>query len=243
VADKTSLLNTINSPADLRELKVPDLKKLAREIRERIIDVVSKNGGHLAPSLGTVELTLALHYVYTTPQDKLIWDVGHQSYAHKLLTGRREQFATLRQYRGVSGFPKREESEYDTFDVGHAGTSISAALGLAIARDKRNKKHAVVAVIGDGSLTSGLALEGLNNASMMGKQLTIVLNDNEMSISKNVGALSTYLTRIIRDPMYNRLKKDIWELTGRLSRLGSGIRTLVQRLEGATKSILIPGKW
>jgi 1-deoxy-D-xylulose-5-phosphate synthase len=238
----TTFLDSINAPRDLQALSVSQLEDLAREIRERIIDVVSHTGGHLAPSLGTVELTLALHYVLDAPHDKLIWDVGHQAYAHKLLTGRREQFATIRQYKGLSGFTKRSESAYDAFDVGHAGTSISAALGLAVARDHRGGKETVVAIIGDGSLTSGLAFEGLNNAGMEKRDLVIVVNDNRMSISKNVGALSTYLTKIITDPTFNRVKKDVWELTGRLASLGQRIRKLVQQIEATTKHLVVPGR-
>jgi 1-deoxy-D-xylulose-5-phosphate synthase len=203
-----SLLENINSPADLKRIQVKDLPQVAEEVREEIIAVVSKNGGHLASSLGVVELTLALHYVYDTPADKIIWDVGHQAYAHKLVTGRRDRFATLRRENGVSGFPKRSESEYDPFDVGHSSTSISAALGMAAARDMKGAGYKVAAVIGDGSLTAGLAFEGLNQAGHLKRDLVVVLNDNEMSISENVGALSNYLNKIIISERAVKFKQD-----------------------------------
>lgn len=236
------LLKTIHSPEDVRKLKSEELLLLADEVRERIIDVVSETGGHLAPSLGVVELTIALHHIYQTPQDKIVWDVGHQAYAHKILTGRNERFPTIRKKDGLSGFPKRTESPYDTFDVGHAGTSISGALGMAAARDLAGGDNAVLAVIGDGSMTSGLAWEGINHAGAAGRKFTIVLNDNNMSISRNVGAMSSYLTRVITDPRYNRLKDDIWELTGKFSGVGNRIRKLVQQIESTTKSLVVPGK-
>ncbi|MCD6319979.1 MAG: 1-deoxy-D-xylulose-5-phosphate synthase, partial [Candidatus Desulfofervidaceae bacterium] len=180
------LLEQINSPADVKQLSLKELEQLAQEIRTVIIETVSKTGGHLAPSLGTVELTLALHYVFNTPKDKIIWDVGHQAYAHKLITGRRNLFSTLRQFGGLSGFPRREESLYDAFGTGHASTSISAALGMAIARDLKKEKNKVIAVIGDGAMTGGLALEALNHTGELDKDLIVVLNDNKMSISPNV---------------------------------------------------------
>jgi 1-deoxy-D-xylulose-5-phosphate synthase len=180
---KENILKTINSPEDLRRLPIPKLDQLATEIREEIVQTVSRTGGHLAPSLGVVELTLALHYVFNTPVDKLIWDVGHQAYAHKLITGRRDRFATLRQYKGISGFPKREESPYDAFDTGHSSTSISAGLGIAIAKHLKKCKNRIIAVIGDGSMTGGMAFEALNQAGHLDKNLIVILNDNEMSIS------------------------------------------------------------
>lgn len=236
-----SILDGVDSPADLRRLSIPQLVTLSQEIRERIIAVVSKRGGHLAPSLGAVELAIALHYVFDTPRDKVIWDVGHQAYAHKLLTGRRDSFHTLRQCKGISGFCKRSESEYDVFDAGHASTSISSALGIACARDLAGESFKVVAVIGDGSMTGGLAFEGLNNAGALNRDLIVVLNDNTMSISKNVGAISTYLTDLITNPLYNRLKVDIWELTGKMAQVGRRIRALAVRLEESVKSFLVPG--
>jgi len=206
------LLENINNPDDLKKLSLKELNSLASEIRELIIKTVSKTGGHLASSLGAVELTLALHYVFDTPKDKLVWDVGHQTYAHKIITGRREKFHTLRQFKGLSGFPKREESEYDTFNVGHAGTSISAALGMAIGRDLAKTKEKVVAIIGDGSLSSGIAYEGLDNAGYLDTDLIVVVNDNNMSISPSLGSLSAYLSKKMSGPIYNKLRDEIEKL-------------------------------
>ncbi len=237
-----SFLELIHSPADLRKLRQSDLKPLTDEVRERILSVVSESGGHLAPSLGAVDLAVALHYVYNTPTDKIVWDVGHQAYAHKILTGRNSRFHTIRQHGGLSGFPRVEESEYDCISVGHASTSISSALGMAVARDLKKENHHVVAVIGDGSMTGGLAYEGLNNAGAHRTNLTVILNDNSMSISKNVGAISNYLTRVIVDPRYNKLKKDLWELTGKFSTVGSGIRKIVASIDESIKHLVIPGK-
>ncbi|MHB8989178.1 MAG: 1-deoxy-D-xylulose-5-phosphate synthase N-terminal domain-containing protein, partial [Desulfobulbia bacterium] len=191
----TPLLDTINSPTDLKKLSVEQLETLAAEIRETIIQTVSQTGGHLAPCLGVVELTLAIHYVFDTPEDKVVWDVGHQAYTHKLITGRRKQFHTLRQYQGISGFPKRAESPFDAFDTGHSSTSISASLGIATAKDLKGDHHKSIAVIGDGSMTGGMAFEALNQAGHLHKDLIVILNDNEMSISPNVGALSSFLSR------------------------------------------------
>ena len=190
------ILDKVNSAHDLRNLPQEELPTLAEEVRQEIIDVVSKTGGHLAPSLGVVDLTIALHYAFDTPKDRIVWDVGHQAYAHKILTGRRAQFPTLRQHGGISGFPKRDESPCDHFDVGHASTSISAALGMAAARDIKGEDYRVIAVIGDGSISAGLAFEGMNQAGHLKKNLVVILNDNEMSISPNVGALSSYLSRM-----------------------------------------------
>ncbi|MFP4013417.1 MAG: 1-deoxy-D-xylulose-5-phosphate synthase [Chitinispirillaceae bacterium] len=235
-------LEQINTPAELRKLPPETLSQLAEEIRDFLIEKVSQTGGHLASSLGVVELTLALHYCYRTPQDKIVWDVGHQAYPHKILTGRREQFSTIRQHGGLSGFPRISESEYDSFSVGHASTSISAALGMAIGRDILKQDSAVVAVIGDGSMSGGLALEGLNNLGSSSTKMTVVLNDNEMSISKNVGALSRYLTRVITDKRYNKIKGEIWDLLGNFSNVGKSIRSMMHRLDDALKHIIIPGK-
>jgi 1-deoxy-D-xylulose-5-phosphate synthase len=221
---------------------MPELEVLAKEVRERILSVVSETGGHLASSLGTVELTIALHYAYNTPVDKIIWDVGHQCYAHKILTGRNDQFPSIRQYGGLSGFPRSSESPYDVFDVGHASTSISVALGFVEANALLKRSDRVIAVIGDGSMTGGLAFEGLNNAGASNKDITVILNDNKMSISPNVGAMSSYLTKVISDPRYNKLKKDLWEFTGRMKNLGQGIRTVAGRLEEGIKGALLPGR-
>ncbi|MEG1160185.1 MAG: 1-deoxy-D-xylulose-5-phosphate synthase N-terminal domain-containing protein, partial [Acidaminococcaceae bacterium] len=206
------LLETINSPADIKTLTLEELNQLAQEIRTFLINITSKTGGHLAPNLGVVELTLALHKVFNTPKDKIVWDVGHQAYVHKILTGRRENFATLRQYKGISGFPKRSESEHDAFGTGHSSTSISAALGLALARDLKGDDENVIAVIGDGALTGGMAMEALNNAGDLQRRLIVILNDNEMSISKNVGAISEYLYALRTGPTYSRIKRDVESL-------------------------------
>ncbi len=235
------LLDTINSPEDLKKLDVSDLEKLAEEIREFVIHVVSKTGGHLAPNLGVVELTLALHTVFNTPKDKIIWDVGHQSYIHKILTNRREQFHTLRQYGGISGFPKIAESVYDAYGAGHASTAISAALGMATARDLHGEDYKVLAVVGDGALSGGLAFEGLNNAGGSKRNIIVVLNDNTMSISPNVGALAKYLIQVITTPFYNRLKNDIWQLTGKLPKGSKRIREIIHRIEEGLKSMVVPG--
>ena len=210
------ILDSINTPADLKSLSIAELKILAEEIREFIIRTVSQTGGHLAPNLGAVELTLALHYVFDAPTDKIIWDVGHQSYTHKIITGRKDKFHTLRQYGGISGFPSRDESEYDVFGTGHAGTSISAALGIAVARDLKGEDYKVIAVIGDGALTAGMAYEGLNQLGFLKTDMIVVLNDNQMSISKNVGGMSAHLSRIATSPVYRRLKDKLWEMLNEL---------------------------
>ncbi|MDO8747289.1 MAG: 1-deoxy-D-xylulose-5-phosphate synthase N-terminal domain-containing protein, partial [Thermodesulfovibrionales bacterium] len=201
------LITKIKSPADLKTLSVEEMNNLSEELRDIIVERVSINGGHLASNLGTIELTLALHYVFNSPVDKIVWDVGHQSYTHKLITGRYEKFETIRKYKGISGFPKIDESVHDAFGTGHSSTSISAALGIIEARDKKNETFKVLAVIGDGAMTSGLAFEGLNHAGHLKKGLIVVLNDNEMSISKNVGALSAYLNRILTGDLYQRFRK------------------------------------
>ena len=236
-----NLLASIHSPGDIRGLSVEQLNVLAEEIREFIIASVSKTGGHLAPSLGVVELTLALHTVFNTPKDKIVWDVGHQAYVHKLITGRKDRFHTLRQYGGISGFPKISESEYDTFGVGHASTAISAALGMVTARDLLSEDYKVVAVVGDGAMTGGIAFEGLNNAGGSKRDLIVVLNDNRMSISPNVGALSKVLTDVITTPLYNKIKEDVWELTGKLPRGSQKIRNIAHRIEEGVKTIVTPG--
>ncbi len=237
-----SLLDNIENPDDLKRLDVQQLTQLAAEIRSEIIDVISRNGGHLAPSLGTVELTIALHYVFDAPRDQIIWDVGHQTYAHKLLTGRRRRFNTIRQAGGLSGFPKIEESPYDAFGTGHASTSISAALGMACARDLSGERHKVVAVIGDGSLTGGMAFEGLNHAGQLKKNMLVVLNDNSMAISKRVGAFGQYLTRITTTQTYTGLEKGVWELLGKLpTDLGQPTRLLFRRIREGFKNLIVPG--
>ena len=236
---KKNILETINSPADVKALSLEQLKQLAEEIRQFLISVISKTGGHLAPNLGVVELTLALHRVFSTPQDKIVFDVGHQSYIHKIITGRREQFPTLRQYGGLSGFPKRTESEHDAFGTGHSSTSISAALGMAVARDLQGKDFDVVAVIGDGSMTGGMAFEALNNAGTLHKKMIVVLNDNEMSISKNVGAMSEYLYQLRTGETYNKIKHD---LEGWLQNVefGSDVIKVLRRLKGSVKYLMVP---
>ena len=233
-------LNMIKSPADLKKLSLEQLDELAEEIRGEVISTVSQNGGHLASNLGVVELTIALHYVFDCPRDQFVWDVAHQSYVHKLLTGRKHRFATLRQYGGLSGFTKRTESEADAFGAGHASTSISAALGLAEARDLKGEDYQVVAVIGDGSLTGGLSFEGLNNAGARKRNLLVILNDNSMSISPNVGAMSRYLTNMLTDEAYNKLRGDIWRFIGRLKK-AEKIRATVSHFETQLKGIIVPG--
>ncbi len=237
----TDLLKKINSPEDLRKLTSRELAPLADEIREVIIQTISQVGGHLASSLGVVELTLALHYVFDTPRDRLIWDVGHQSYAHKLITGRREKFSTLRQYGGLCGFPRREESLYDAFGTGHSSTSISAALGMAQARCLRGDHHRVIAVIGDGSMTAGLAFEGLNQAGAMKKDLIVILNDNELSISPNVGALSSYLNRLMTGHLATRVRDEIKSFLKRLPTIGDSALKWAKYAEESLKGFFLPG--
>ena len=236
---ENNLLDKINSPADVKKLSDEQLKQLAAEIRQLLIKVISHTGGHLAPNLGVVELTLALHKVFTTPQDKLVFDVGHQAYIHKIITGRREQFPTLRQYGGLSGFPKRSESEHDAFGTGHSSTSISAALGMAVARDLQGEDYNVVAIIGDGSMTGGMAFEALNNAGTLHKKMVVVLNDNEMSISKNVGAMSDYLYHLRTGETYNKIKNDI---EGWLKNMefGTDVLKAIRRLKGSVKYLMVP---
>jgi len=237
----TRLLDTINTPADVRKLDRRQLPQLAQEIRNTIIDVVSKVGGHFGGNLGIVELTLALHYVFDTPRDQIVLDTGHQSYPHKLITGRRETFPTIRQHDGISGFCKREESEYDVFNAGHASTSISAALGIAVARDFRKEDYKVVAVIGDGALSGGLALEGLNQAGHLKRRLMIVLNDNDMSISTNVGAMSGYLNSIIKGQRYNQAKDLARAVMDRIPLIGGKLHGLAHDMEQVIKNMTVPG--
>lgn len=235
------LLETIHAPKDLRSLDMNQLKELAQEIRETLIAVVSKNGGHLAPNLGVVELTLALHRTFDCPHDKIIWDVGHQTYVHKLLTGRLDQFKTIRQYKGLSGFPNRAESASDCFQTGHSSTSISAAVGYAIARDVLGEKYNVVAVIGDGAMTGGMAYEALNHAGNSKTRLIVVLNDNEMSISPNVGAMSSYLSRLRTDPRYDKRKEEIGYLLKQIPVIGTQVARAVAKAKDSLKYLLVPG--
>jgi 1-deoxy-D-xylulose-5-phosphate synthase len=237
------ILNKIDRPEDVKHLSKKELNLLAAEIREVIVDTVSKNGGHLASSLGSVELTIALHYVFNAPQDKIIWDVGHQAYAHKLITGRRDQFKTLRQMGGISGFTRREESPYDTFSTGHSSTSISTGLGISTANYLKNEKSKVIAVIGDGSMTAGLAYEALNQAggSHKDKDLIVILNDNEMSISRNVGALSSLLSRTFSKRRLQDLRKEIGSFLKSLPKIGDDIYQLAKRSEDSFKTFVTPG--
>ena len=237
----SEILNTIESPLDLKGLSPKDLPLLAAELREMIIATCAANGGHLAPSLGVVELTIALHRVFESPQDRIVWDVGHQAYAHKLLTGRRDRFATLRTLGGISGFPKRTESPHDAFDTGHSSTSISAALGLAVGRDLKKAGNKVVAVIGDGSMTGGIAYEGLNHAGHLNKDLVVILNDNEMSIAENVGALSSFLSRTITSEFVHKIKKDVEGFLVSLDGLGQGMLKVARRAEESLKGLFTPG--
>ena len=234
-------LQNIKSPEDVRGLKPAELKILAQEIRQEIIQVVSQNGGHLAPNLGAVELTLALHSVFQTPRDKIVWDVGHQAYVHKLLTGRYEQFSTIRTYGGLSGFPKRSESVHDVFGAGHSSTSISAADGLARARDLRGEHYNVVAVIGDGAMTGGMAFEALENAGHRKRNLIVVLNDNEMSIDPNVGAMAEYLSRVRSNPSYTKSKEEVEELLKKIPAIGGKMFKAADRLKDSLKYLLVPG--
>ncbi len=236
-----SILDRIQYPSDLKRLSVHDLPEVGNALRDEILVQVGKNGGHLGASLGAVELTLALHYVFDAPRDQIVWDVGHQAYGHKIITGRRDRFSTLRQRHGISGFPKRDESEYDTFGVAHASTAISAALGMAIARDLKQDDFKVVAVVGDGALTGGMAFEALNNAGVLKKDLIVVLNDNRMSISHNVGALHRYLTQITSGKMYNHLQADVWELLGHLPRGGVKARRIARKIKESIKTLVVPG--
>ncbi len=238
---KYPLLNTINSPADLKKLSLDEMVRLAAEVRSKIIETVASTGGHLAPNLGVVELTIALHYVFNAPRDKILWDVGHQSYTHKLLTGRRDRFHTLRTYGGISGFPKRSESPYDTFDTGHSSTSISAGLGISTAKGLKGEKDHVIAVIGDGSTTGGIAFEGLNQAGHTGKNLIVVLNDNAMSIGPNVGAFSSFLSRKMTGRRFVYFRKEFENFLKSIPGVGENILSLVRKSEDTFITLFTPG--
>lgn len=241
LAKMNQILDTIDTPDALKNLSLGELKKLAQELRGFIIKNVAKTGGHLAPSLGVVDLTVALYKVFNCPSDKIVWDVGHQAYAHKILTGRRDVFHTLRQAGGITGFPNRSESKYDSFGVGHSSTSISAALGMAIARDLDHKKNHVIAVIGDGALTGGEAFEALNHAGDLGKDLIVILNDNEMSIDRNVGAMSEYLSKMRTAPKYNKAKKDLGGLLRRIPAIGDTVLKTAEHIKDSVRFFLVPG--
>src|SRR6187401_1040639 len=232
------LLKAINDPSDLKKLDRSQLHQVCQELRNFIIDVVSVYGGHFGASLGVVELSVALHYVFNTPYDQLVWDVGHQAYGHKILTGRRENFPTNRKYHGLSGFPKRSESEYDTFGVGHSSTSISAALGMAMAAKFKKEDRKCVAVIGDGSMTAGMAFEAMNHAGVADSDVLIILNDNCMSIDPNVGALKEYLTDISTSPTYNKVKDEVWNLLGKLPVGKNFSRSMAHKLADGVKGMV-----
>jgi len=239
MAREENLLSKIYTPDDLRKLDPADLAQVSSELRQFIIDVVCNNPGHFGASLGVVELTVALHYVFNTPYDKIIWDVGHQAYGHKILTGRRENFSTNRKYKGISGFPKMAESEYDAFGTGHSSTSISAALGMAVAARSKGENRHVVAVIGDGAMTAGQAFEGLNNAGIGKSDILVILNDNNIAIDANVGALKEYLLDITTSKTYNRFKDRVWKILGVFGKLGPNARTLAAQLEAGAKSTIL----
>ncbi len=239
--EKYKILFKIDSPKDIKNLNIVELRTLCTEIREYMVDVISEIGGHFGGGLGTVELTVALHKVFDTPNDQIVWDTGHQAYPHKIITGRRDQLPTIRQMNGISGFLKRTESEYDAFGAGHASTSISAALGIAAARDVRKEKKKVIAVIGDGAMTGGMAYEAMNNAGYLKTDIIVVLNDNRMSIAKNVWQISNYFSEMIAHPEYNKLKGAIWDLTGKLDNFGDRIRKVTARFEVGIKAMLTPG--
>jgi 1-deoxy-D-xylulose-5-phosphate synthase len=238
-------LVSINFPHDLRKLETQHLRELCKEVREFLVDSVSKTGGHLGAGLGAVELTVALHYVFNTPEDKLVWDTGHQAYPHKILTGRKDRLHTIRQLNGLSGFLRRDESEYDTFGAGHANTAISSALGIAVARDFAKKDFKVVAIVGDGSLTGGMAYEGLNNAGLLKKNMMVVLNDNQMvSLSSNnptLWSLHDYFSEALTHPSYNKFKANVWDLTGKLDAFGDRLRAVASKLEKGVKAVVTPG--
>ncbi len=236
-----SVLEMISRPADLKNLSPEQFPQICKEIREKIISVISNVGGHLASNLGVIELTVALHYLLDTPRDLIVWDTGNQAYAHKLLTGRQEQFHTIRQYGGLSGFCKREESEYDTFNAGHAGTGVSAAVGFVEAREQRKQSHKVVCVVGDGALTSGLTMEGLQQAGGLNRDFLVILNDNQMSISKNVGAISAYLNRTITGEFFDRVTEETKRVLGKMPHIGEQVQRLAGRAQELVKGLLLPG--
>jgi len=239
------LLDRIHDPADLRRLDVSELRGVCTEVRDFLIDCVSRTGGHFGAGLGAVELTVALHYAFQTPQDRLVWDTGHQAYPHKILTGRKDRMTTIRQLGGLSGFLKRDESPYDAFGAGHANTAISAALGMATARDFAGEKHKVVAIVGDGSMTGGMAYEGMNNAGLLKKDIIVVLNDNEMnslsSLQPRVWSFHNYFTEMLTHPTYNRFKANVWDLTGKLDWFGDRLRVAAHNVERGIKAIVTPG--
>ncbi|HRI47550.1 MAG TPA: 1-deoxy-D-xylulose-5-phosphate synthase [Ignavibacteriaceae bacterium] len=235
------VLSKVNIPADIRNFSISELKQLCTDIRAYMVDVISEIGGHFGGGLGTVELTVALHKVFNTPKDLIVWDTGHQAYPHKILTGRKEQLKTIRQLNGISGFLKRSESEYDTFGAGHASTSISAALGMAIAQNYETEKRKVVAVIGDGAMTGGMAYEAMNNSGVLKANLIVVLNDNNMSIAPNVWQISNYFNELIAHPEYNKFKGYVWDLTGKLDQFGDRLRLIAGRLENGIKAVVTPG--
>ena len=242
---EVTFFDKINFPEDLRKVDVKDLRAVCTEVRDFLVDAVSKTGGHLGAGLGTVELAVALHYAFNTPIDKIIWDVGHQAYPHKLLTGRKDRFHGLRQLNGISGFLRRDESEYDVFGAGHASTAVSAALGVAAARDFKGENFKVVAVVGDGSLTGGMAYEGMNNAGLLKKDMIVVLNDNQMvslsSYSPQTWSLQNYFNEVLTHPAYNTLKANVWDLTGKLDTFGDRLRVAVQKVEKGVKAVVTPG--
>ena len=240
-SDKYPILAKVDTPADIKNLSVPDLKKLCKDIREYLIDTISEIGGHFGGGLGAVELTVAIHKVFNTPYDLVVWDTGHQAYPHKILTGRKEALKRIRKLNGISGFLKRSESEYDAFGAGHASTSISAALGMAVAREMKKENRKVIAVVGDGAMTGGMAYEAMNNSGINKTDLIVVLNDNNMSIAPNVWQISNYFTEMISHPDYNKFKGQIWDLTGKLDQFGDRMRKIAARLESGIKSVITPG--
>ncbi len=239
--ERYHMLDRVTTPDDIKEFTVPELKLLCEDVRRYLVDVVSRIGGHLGAGLGSVELTVALHHVFNTPHDKLVWDVGHQAYPHKILTGRKDRLHTIRQYEGLSGFLKRSESEYDTFGAGHASTAISAALGMVAARERTGENYNVVAIVGDGAMTGGMAYEGMNNAGIMKKNMIVVLNDNNMSIAPNVWAISNYFTQLITNPSYNRFKSNVYQLAGKFDVWGDRLRKVASRVEEGIKVVITPG--
>lgn len=237
----TGVLDHISGPSDLKDLKLCCLQKLSAEIRSYLIDKISRTGGHIASNLGVVELTIALHTVFNSPEDKIIWDVGHQTYVHKILTGRKQELVNIRQMGGISGFPKMSESPHDCFNTGHSSTSLSAALGMARARDLLGQNHHVVAVIGDGALTGGMAYEALNDAGNCKTNLIVILNDNGMSISKNVGGMSRYLSRIRTEPIYFKVRDDFQTLVEKIPAIGKSAKKIFHKVKGSIKCLLLPG--
>lgn len=241
LTEKYPILSKVNYPSDIKNLSVTELKVLCADIRNYLVDTISEIGGHFGGGLGTVELTVAIHKVFNTPYDQVVWDTGHQAYPHKILTGRKEALKKIRRLNGISGFLKRSESEYDSFGAGHASTSISAALGMAVARDIKKENRKVIAIIGDGAMTGGMAYEAMNNSGMLKSDLVVVLNDNRMSIAPNVWQISNYFTEMIAHPDYNKFKGQIWDLTGKLDQFGDRLRKIASRLETGIKAVITPG--